>query len=287
MQTHNRYMNIIAIVIAAACLSLATACSADATPTHEVTAVPTQKATDTPTAEFPDQLGICTTESPELTSRLNTMEEEYLEHLDNQSRAAGVLYEHRALFWRQPNVHDVSESFLRDENGEWTNQWGITVWVTEKVDQNTLPAEGRIPDLLDDVRIQITQAAPPSEVPVSSCDYSMCRANSQEGETTMNTTNPNTPERRHEVRLKYDPLFWRQPNVWAVGEGFLADEHGGWLDTKGINIRVTRKVDQSTLPPEDRIPDCLEGIPVKITEEAPPVIETHEDPNKEEANDSN
>ena len=65
----------------------------------------------------------------------------------------------------------------------------------------------------------------------------------------MNTINRNTPERRHEVRLKYDPLFWRQPNVWAVGEGFLADEHGGWLETKCINIRVTRKVDQSTLPP--------------------------------------
>ena len=121
------------------------------------------------------------------------------------------------------------------------------------------------------VLIKIVEAEPPSKVDPSTCDYSMCRANTQKGETTMNTINQNTAARRHEVRLKYDPLFWRQPNVFAVSEGFLANEDGGWLDTRGINVRVTRKVDQSTLPPEDRIPDCLEGIPVKITEEEPPM----------------
>ena len=87
----------------------------------------------------------------------------------------------------------------------------------------------------------------------------------------MSTTNRNTRERRHEVRLKYDPLFWRQPNVFGVGEGIFTDEHGGLLKTRGIVVSVTRKVDQSTLPPEDRIPDCLEGIPVQVIEEEPPV----------------
>ena len=83
----------------------------------------------------------------------------------------------------------------------------------------------------------------------------------------MTTTTENTPERRHEVRLKYDALFWRQPNVYAVSEGFLRTGGGGWLETKGINVQVTVKVDQSTLPLADRIPVCLEGIPVKLTEE--------------------
>ena len=87
----------------------------------------------------------------------------------------------------------------------------------------------------------------------------------------MDMTNLNTPERRHEVRLKYDPLFWRQPNVHGVGEGSFGDGFGGFLKTKGIVISVTRKVDQSTLPPEDRIPDCLEGIPVQVVEVEPPV----------------
>ena len=83
----------------------------------------------------------------------------------------------------------------------------------------------------------------------------------------MTTTTENTPERRHEVRLKYDALFWRQPNVYAVSEGYLRTGGGEWLETKGINVKVTEKVDQSTLPLADRIPVCLEGIPVKITEE--------------------
>ena len=42
----------------------------------------------------------------------------------------------------------------------------------------------------------------------------------------------------------------------------------GWgiLDTWGITVNVLEKTDQSTLPPEDRIPTCLEGIPVQIIE---------------------
>ena len=83
----------------------------------------------------------------------------------------------------------------------------------------------------------------------------------------MTTINQNTATRRHEVRLKYDDLFWRQPNVFAVSEGRLRDGRGGWLTTKGINISVTTKVDQVTLPTEDRIPSVLEGIPINIVEE--------------------
>ena len=101
----------------------------------------------------------------------------------------------------------------------------------------------------------------------------------------MATTPEITDEYIHEVRLKYDPLFWRQPNVFGVGEGFLRDENGDRTETVGINIRVTKKVDQSTLPPEDRIPDCLEGVPVQIVEvrqEDRPVLQI----DKEEANGS-
>ena len=84
----------------------------------------------------------------------------------------------------------------------------------------------------------------------------------------MTTINQNTAARRHEVRLKYDDLFWRQPNVFAVSEGRLRDGRGGWLTTRGINISVTTKEDQVTLPTEDRIPSVLEGIPINIVEES-------------------
>ena len=78
-----------------------------------------------------------------------------------------------------------------------------------------------------------------------------------------------TREYIHQVRLKYDDLFWRQPNVEAVGEGFFRDENGDRAkpEVVGIIVRVTEKVDQSEIPAEDRIPDCLEGVPVQIVEE--------------------
>ena len=208
----------------------------------------------------------CKTESPELVSRMSTSEEEYQKHMAKTAQAAAVPYDYDSLFWRQPNVHDVSKSFLRDGKGGWTNTWGITVWVTEKVDQSTLPPEDRIPDHLEGVPVKITDEEPLPRAAENVCNYDTCGANSLEREGRMATTTENTPERRHEVRLKYDPLFWRQPNVYAVSEGFLRDGRGGWTEEKGINVQVAKKVDQSALPAEDRIPDCLEGVPVRITE---------------------
>ena len=80
---------------------------------------------------------------------------------------------------------------------------------------------------------------------------------------------PNTESEGFRARAildKYEDLFWRQPNIMGVGIGFLEDEDGEWMDTVGLDVVVTEKVDQSTLPPEDRIPDCLDGVPVQITE---------------------
>ena len=270
MHAHNRYMNLIAIVIAAACLSLTTACGNVAAPTHEVTAVPTQKATGTPNPATPAPQVGCTHETPELRSVLNTTEDEYWTGRPGAWRSRAVRDKYEDLFWRQPNVYDVSISQLGDGKGGWTDTWGITVWVTEKVDQNTLPLEDRIPATLKgsdwegDVPIQIVEMEPPPKVLESNCDYSHCVANLREGEEAS------TAEML-KVRDKYEPLFWRQPNVYTTGVGNFTDEHGEWTDTWGIIVRVTKKVDQSTLPSKDRIPDCLEGVPVHIEEEDPPI----------------
>ena len=72
--------------------------------------------------------------------------------------------------------------------------------------------------------------------------------------------------RARAIRHKYEALFWRQPNVHGVGIGIIEDENGEYTNRAGFVITVTEKVDQSTLPVEDRIPDCLEGIPVQIQE---------------------
>ena len=76
----------------------------------------------------------------------------------------------------------------------------------------------------------------------------------------------NTPERIHEVRLRHDDLFWRQPNIHTVDEGCFMSEDGGWLDIYGIVLEVITLVDQNTLPEADRIPLSIEGIPIQIVE---------------------
>lgn len=73
-------------------------------------------------------------------------------------------------------------------------------------------------------------------------------------------------ERARAIRHKYEDLFWRQPSVHGVGIGILEDESGEGTEQVGFRIYVTEKVDQDTLPPEDRIPDCLEGVPVQFIE---------------------
>ena len=97
--------------------------------------------------------------------------------------------------------------------------------------------------------------------------------NSQEGEGMMADRNQGISEneatRIHKVRLKYNSLFWRQPNVHMVSEGLFRDESGDWMQEGGIVIRVSEKVSQDTLSPEDRIPECLEGVPIQIREEQP------------------
>ena len=202
-----------------------------------------------------------------MTSRLNTSEEEYQELDGNQHRTFIVRHKYDSLFWRQPNVYDASTGFLRDGRGGWTDTWGITVWVTKKVDQSTLPLEDRIPDYLDNVPIRIAEAQPLPEVPESSCDISLCGVKLGEGEGKRSTVN--TPDCRRQARHKYDPLFWRQPNVNSVGIGRIRDENGEVTNKWGISVFVSKKMDQSTLPPEDRLPDCLEGIPIQVLVQQP------------------
>ena len=73
-------------------------------------------------------------------------------------------------------------------------------------------------------------------------------------------------ERIKAVREKYKALIRRQPTWHGTGTQNLRDANGERTGPLGIIIRVDKKVDQNTLPPEDRIPDCLDGIPVQIIE---------------------
>ena len=102
----------------------------------------------------------------------------------------------------------------------------------------------------------------------------LCETNTSAEEETMTTEN--THERILEVVQKYDALFMRQPNVHGWGPSTLRDENGERTGPEGIVIRATKKVDQDTLPVEDRIPDCLDGVPVQIIESEPFILEGEE-----------
>ena len=81
----------------------------------------------------------------------------------------------------------------------------------------------------------------------------------EEGDLTI----PSGTPAANEVRLRHTPLFLRQPNYTGSGVDFSIDKYGNKVEI--IIVQVNEDpVDQNTLPPEDRIPDCLEGFPVQI-----------------------
>ena len=114
------------------------------------------------------------------------------------------------------------------------------------------------------------------------CERSRIQA--EEGRKQLATPNPEYLKEYREmsdlaraIRPKYRDLFWRQPNVWSTSIGFFKDENGNYIEVPdgeggckwvvGFVIRVTKRVVQDTLPPEDRIPAALGGIPVQILED--------------------
>ncbi len=99
------------------------------------------------------------------------------------------------------------------------------------------------------------------------CAADPCGANLREA--LMIGENMLTEERMTEVWDKYRPLFERYPTYQGGGVSDIRDENGERTEVRGLVISVYEEVDPSTLPPEDRIPDCLEGIPVQFLVEGP------------------
>lgn len=81
----------------------------------------------------------------------------------------------------------------------------------------------------------------------------------------MDSSEEITTEHIRGVERKYEDLFRRQPYFHGIANGYYDSE--GFTMINGIVIEVIKKVDQSELPPEYRIPDCLDGVPILILEE--------------------
>ena len=163
-----------------------------------------------------------------------------------------VFKENRGLFRRQPGFRRAMEHFYRDEEGNWSDKYGIVIRVKRiKVDHETLPPEDRISDEIEGVPIYFDEGTYNYVGGLIEGIYE-CKAEIQYA---------------FAVRWKHEDLLLRQPNRSSViGVGTLGPEEPLSVD---IGFSVTKKVRQSLLPPVDRIPDCLDGIPVRIYESRP------------------
>lgn len=75
-------------------------------------------------------------------------------------------------------------------------------------------------------------------------------------------------EYMRDVRKKYRPLLWGFPHYMGTSVGdYTTPDDRTQLDPRGgygITLWVSQLTDQDTLPEEERVPECLEGVPVRI-----------------------
>ena len=71
-------------------------------------------------------------------------------------------------------------------------------------------------------------------------------------------------ERRAEVRQRYLSVLHSKPNVLGVGMRAFKDADGEWTDVHGLIVTVDEVIDQNSIPEANRIPACLDGVPVQI-----------------------
>ena len=105
--------------------------------------------------------------------------------------------------------------------------------------------------------------------------YVACQSPSYEDPCKGEPTQSNTVEYANQVMETHSRLLFGQANVagfgaeFFTGSGIESSRPGPGVTGKwGILIEVVgEKIDQSTLPEEERIPDCLDGVPVRWKED--------------------
>ena len=169
-------------------------------------------------------------------------------------RTHDVLVKYYPLIMRLPHNPEPQPEFLRDENGDMIDTWGIVILTDGELDQYALNAEDRIPDSLEGVPVQVL----PREIGDKERPW-------YPGWRPGEGASPHF-HFGSDVGRKNRDLLQRYP--FYSGKSWLFSSVGKDPSNSdpiyGIEIHVTEKVDPSTLPPEDRISDCLEDVPVRI-----------------------
>ena len=169
-------------------------------------------------------------------------------------RTHEVLVKYYPQIMRLPHNPEPEPEFLRDENGELTDTWGIVILTDEKIDQYALNAEDRIPDSLEGVPVQV-----------------LTREIGEKQRAWYPGWRPDAPAHPHfyfrgDVASKNWDLLKRYPSFRGTTLFFtlLGKDSSNSDPIFGIEVTVAERVDPSTLPLEDRIPDCLDDVPVRI-----------------------
>ena len=108
-----------------------------------------------------------------------------------------------------------------------------------------------------------TPSATPTNVPFNVEDPATLCAPEEGDYMTQQPT-------EEQVEAVYD-MLWdklnRLPEGSSFATGTLLDEHLNSTDKRGIIVYLRgRKPDQSALPEEDRIPSCVDGVPIQFIE---------------------
>ena len=122
--------------------------------------------------------------------------------------------------------------------------------MTKKANQEALLSEHRVPDFLEGVPIQII----PKEIANMADDF-------QGGGIDERDPHVNLV---FEVTNKNRNLFYRNPSFKGVGLPYVDAGNDPGNRIWGIRLYVAENVQQSSLSPTVRIPDCLEDVPVKF-----------------------
>ena len=174
------------------------------------------------------------------------------ESLERANKTLEVFKKYRPLLLRYPDRLYVEIGFLRDEEtGQRTKSWGIVIVVSEMVDQDTLPIDDRIPDKLEGVPVQI----------ITSEIYN--KVERFYGEGWISDVDPQS-NIANDVWNKNRDFLRRYPftSGSVVSSRDVEKEPGNRI--WHIEVIVKEKVHNLGLPPTVRMPECLEGVPVKI-----------------------
>lgn len=173
--------------------------------------------------------------------------------LERAKKTYEVFKEYKRFFYRYPGAINVDTAFLRNEKtGLRTETWGIVIIVDEKIEEEVLPPDFRIPDSLEGIPVQII----PAETAWKAESFQRNSPFKNEPHVTF----------ANDVREKNREFFRRNP--FYESTLFINYVPGTEPGNRIANIELvmSKKVNQLSLSPAVRIPDCLEDVPIKFIE---------------------